>query len=230
MKNTFAVFTLLFMVPVAANDHVTIVKEAFSNISNDYHQEWAFTQSTLEDDVLIVQRYDPRSPDDHRWKLITVDGRVPTVDEIAEYQDDEQDDFHDNDNDDDSDMVNFETLSLIEETNEYWLFQFTPDVGDDEDETGRKFMQQVDGTIRISRDGNYVSYIDLRNVRPIRPAFSVKISSFSTHLTFGPAGDGGPVVPLSIDVAVKGRAMLFVTFDELESIRYSDYENVGISY
>ena len=67
MKNAFAVLTLLFTFPVAADDHIAIVKEAFSNISNDYHLEWAFTRSTLEDDVEIVQRYDPRNPGDERW-------------------------------------------------------------------------------------------------------------------------------------------------------------------
>ena len=88
-------------------------------------------------------------------------------------------------------------------------------------------MQQVGGTIKVIRDGNYLEYIDLRNDKPIRPAFSVKISRFLTRLTFGPAGDDGPIVPLSIEVEVKGRAMLVIKIDERESVNYGDYEYVG---
>jgi hypothetical protein len=148
MKIYFAFLTFVFAVPVVADDHAAIVNEAFSNVSNAYHEEWAFTQSTSEEGVQIVLRYDPRFPKSERWKLITV-------------------------------------------------------------------------------DGHYVQYIDLRNEGAIRPVFGVKIKRFLTHLTFGPAGSDGPIVPLSIDVELKGRAMLFVKIDESESVRYTDYEYVG---
>jgi hypothetical protein len=65
------------------------------------------------------------------------------------------------------------------------------------------------------------------NEKPIKPAFSVKISRFVTRLTFGPAVDGGPIVPKTVDVQVKGRAALLIRFDESESTHYSDYEYVG---
>ena len=227
MKIYFALLPLVFTVPVVAGDHTQIVKEALSNTSNDYHQEWAFTHSATEEGIQIVGRYDPRLPDDERWQLITVDGRAPTAEEIADYRHDQVDEFYEHHDDHDNEIVNFETLSLAEETDDYWLFRFTPDVGNDDEGTARKFMRHVVGTIKIIRNGNYVQYIELRNERPIRPAFSIKISRFLTHLTFGPAGGDGPIVPLSIDVEVKGRAILFVTFDEMESIRFTDYEHVG---
>ena len=213
--------------PVFADDHISIVKEAFSNLSNDYHQEWAFTHSATEGDVQFVGRYDPRFPSEERWKLISIDGRVPTEQEIEEYQDDMGDEFHDDGPESDDEIIDFETLDLIEETEKYRVYRFTPDVGSDEDSAGRKFMQHVDGTIKIIRDGNYIQTIDLRNDKPVRPAFSVKISKFRTHLTFGPATEDGPIVPISIDVEVKGRAILFVKIDESESVRFTDYERVG---
>ena len=42
-------------------------------------------------------------------------------------------------------------------------------------------------------------------------------------MTFGPAIDGGPIVPKAVDVSVKGRAMLVFKFDETETIRYSEF-------
>jgi hypothetical protein len=235
MKIYFAFLALVFALPVVADDHAAIVKEAVSNISNDYHKEWAFTQSATEDGVRTVLQYDPRLPAGERWKLITVDGREPTADQIAEYLADKGDEFHEDEKDSDGDLVNLEILSLVEKTKDYWVFRFTPQVDIDEDEdededeekAARKFMQQVVGTIKIIRNGNYVHYIDLRNEGPIRPVFGVKIKRFLTHLTFGPAGGDGPIVPLSIDVELKGRAMMFIKLDESESVRYTDYEYVG---
>ena len=233
MRIYFAFLTLVLAIPAVADDHVAIVNEALSKISNDYHKEWAFTQSATEDGVQIILRYDPRFSAGERWKLITVDGREPTADEIAEHQEGKEDEFHKDENDNDGKIVDLKTLSLVEQTNEYWVFRFTPNVDidedddEDEEEAARKFMQQVIGTIKIIRNGNYVQYIDLRNERPIRPVFGVKIKRFFTHLTFGPADGDGPIVPLSIDVEVQGRAMLFVSINEVESVRYTDYEYAG---
>ncbi len=86
MRIYFAGLALLLTVPVVviADDHVDIVKRAFSNISKDFHQEWAFTESVTEEGVTLVGRYDPRFSDNARWNLLTIDGRAPTADEIAE--------------------------------------------------------------------------------------------------------------------------------------------------
>jgi len=227
MKTYFASLALMLSVAAAADDHAAIVEQAFANISNDHHQDWAFTESTIEDGVTIVGRYDPRLPEDARWNLLTVDGREPTAEEIDEFLDDREDDFHDDDDDNEIDIVDVNTLEVIEETDEYWLFRFIPDMDDDEDGEAQKFMQQVDGTVKIIRDGNYLEYIDMRNEKPIRPVFGVKISRFLTHLTFGPAGGDGPIVPMSIDVEVNGRAMLVIKIDEQESSRFYDYEYAG---
>ena len=228
MKTCIAGLTLLLAAPVVADEHVTLVEQAISNLSHDYHAEWAFTESSMEDGVTFVGRYDPRLRRDERWTLLSVDGREPTRDETEDYRDDKEDEFrHHDDGDNEIDIVDLNTLSLIEETDDYLLFRFVPFPDDDEDEEAREFMQHVDGTIKIVRNGLYPEYIDLRNDKPIRPAFSVKISRFLTRLTFGPAAGDGPIVPLTIEVEVKGRALLVVKIDESEIVRYSDYEYVG---
>lgn len=231
MKILLALLALLGLsvaTAATAEDYADIVNRAFAAIDNDYHAAWAFTEAGTEDGVTHVGRYDPRRPAGERWTLLSVDGRQPTGDEIADYLDN-KDDYQRNDNDDNDEieLINFESLELVEETDEYWIFSFVPNGDDEEDEMAREFMRQVDATVKIIRDGHYLEYIDLHNDKPIKPAFSVKISRFVTRLTFGPAGDSGPIVPLTVDVQIKGRAMLLVRFDEMESTHYSDYEYVG---
>ena len=46
------------------------------------------------------------------------------------------------------------------------------------------------------------------------------------RLKFAPLSAGGPVLPSSVNVAIEGRAMLVIKFDEIERIRYSDYRRV----
>ena len=230
MRKLIPVFFIAFVSPSAAEDYAAIVDEAFANIDADYRDQWAYSETTSEEGRTLVGHYDPRRPVGERWTLKSVDGRAPTSDELDEYledkADDQGDERDDGGDDDAQDFVNVDSLALLEETSGYWLFGFTPNL-EDEDDDARKFMQQVNGTLKVAKDGPYVESLELSNDKPIKPAFSVRISHFLTRLTFGPAAEGGPIVPLTMDVRIKGRAAVVIRFDEAESIAYSDYEFAG---
>ena len=46
------------------------------------------------------------------------------------------------------------------------------------------------------------------------------------RMEFGPAAEDGPIVPQSIKVHVTGRALFFVSFNELEATNFSDFGRV----
>ena len=236
MKRIIIWLSLSLVSTMSVADHKALVQSALESIADDIDESWAFTETTTEDDVQFVGRFDPSLTYDQRWKLLSVDGRNPTAEELAEYSEDKNDDFDREDDeeekDDDGmsiDLISMDTLELLEETESYWIFRFVPTSGDDEDEDAEMFMRNVTGTLKIIRDGNYPEYIRLQNDKPIRPAFGVKIREFLTLLKFGPATEDGPIVPLSVDVKVQGRAMLAIKFDESEVYEFSDYEFVGES-
>jgi len=154
--------------------------------------------------------------------LLSVDGREPTAEEIEEYADDKADDNGDDDNGVDV-MVDPESLELLEETDDHYLFSFIPS-DDDED-----FIEHLDATVKIIKDGLYIEYIAMHNSAPFRPKIGVKVSNLVTRLGFGPATEGGPIVPMSIDIRIKMRAFFVINVDENISISYSDYEFVGHS-
>ena len=223
---------LSFPLSASADDYSEIVALAFATIDNDFDRDWAFTETSTEEESTYVGRYDPRREDP--WELLSVDGRDPTPEEASQWRaqkgrhggDDEDDEEADEDDGLEVEFVTPDTITLIEETDDHWLFGFDPNV-DVDDEHGEKFMRHVEGRLTVVKDGHYVESIDLRNSRPIKPAFSVRINTFVTTLTFGPAAEGGPIVPKTIDVHVQGRAMLAVRFDETEAVRFSDYEYAG---
>ena len=213
---------LLFLAAAAAEaePYAEVVDEAFDALSTNFEDEWAYTETTLEEGIVSIGRYDPQSGPAGRWSLLSVDGRLPNDDERRDYESRKSHDSGKRE-EDRSTIVRPGTLQLVEETNETWQFEFEP--LDDDDEESREFMRHVTGTLVIRKSGPYVERITLENRKPIRPMPGVKIATFKTLLQFGPAVPGGPIVPKSIDVNVRGRAFLAVKFDETEAVRFGEW-------
>ncbi len=208
-----------------AEGHEELVARAFDNLANGFEEEWAFTETAIEEGVTWVGRYDPSRIEAERWVLLSVDGRDPEAGEAEAWLADKHREQKNEDEDRSSgaEMFSPESLTLLEETDAYWLFSFVPQ---DEGKDGDEFMQHVSGELRIVKDGHYVALMDLHNEKPIRPAVGVKIKEFLTRLSFAPLPPDGPVVPMSVDVRVKGRAFFAISIDETASVRFSDYERV----
>ncbi len=206
-------------------DFAALLDEAVGNVEWNFGREWAFTESLYDGDTTYVGRYDPSLPAGERWQLLSVDGRAPTGKDIEDYLDEkagEEPGVIEEDGDFDG-MVEADTLALVEETADYWLFSFIPSESDDDEE----FVKHLNGTLRISKPGRYLEYIDLRNEKPIRPIIGVKIKRMHTRFEFGPAAAEGPVVPRAFSFHVKGSAYVVVRFNESESMSYSEFQYVG---
>ncbi len=203
-----------------AADYNKIFEQAVAAVDFDFHRSWAYTETRVDAEHVWVGRSDPRRPARERWQLISVDDREPTAAEIKKYRKGKAHEHSDDGEHSIAAIVEPGSIRLVEETNEYWLFGFNPD--DEED-----VMDSVDSTIRVDKAHGHLEYIDLRNHEIIKPAFGVKISKLITRLTFAPAADDGPVVPVSTQVEATGRAYLVVSFDEQEVTRNSDFEFVA---
>jgi len=207
----------------------TILASALHAFDADYKNAWAYTETVTQSDEMTIGRYDPRR--NPTWTLESYNERAPTEEEIERYADDKsdrdgdsEDDAQDDDNDrrNVADMVQVDTLSLVEETDQHWILSFIPK--DDEDE---EFMRFMTGELRIVKDGNYLAWIDIHSNKPFKPHIGVKVKNFLTRLEFAPAAPGGPVVPVSVDVSIELRAFMVKTVNENVSIRFADYENVA---
>ena len=203
----------------AQDDYNAIFDKAVDAVEFEFDKTWAYTESQVNSEGTWVGRFDPRRPSGERWQLLSVDGRDPTEKQLEEYQKDKMHDHSDDDDNSINAMVEPDSVRLIDDAADYWLFGFIPD--------DEEIMESVDATIRIDKDSGQLEYIDLRNHETIRPAIGVKISKLITRLSFGPAVEGGPIVPLEIQVEVKGRAYLVVSFDEQEILTNSDFVYVG---
>jgi hypothetical protein len=120
-------------------------------------------------------------------------------------------------------MVSPGSVELIDETDERWLFNFSPLADNDEE---RKFMEAVEGSLEIAKNGHYVRKLHLRNIETIKPGKGVKLRVFDTSFEFARAPDGSAVLPALVRAKVEGRAMLVIGIDEEQTVEFSDYERV----
>ena len=204
----------------AEESYSALLDEAIEAIDWEFESEWAFTETSLSEERLLVRRYDPRLDDDKRWSLISVDGHEPTAKEVKKYARD-KDDRSDLSDSDTIKVVDPDSLELLEETDDFWLFSFVPD--DDEE----VFTENVDARIKIIKAGHYIEFVDIRNHSEINAGFGTKISEFVLRFEYGPAAEDGPIVPQSTKVHVTGRALLFISFDETGLTSYDDFEYAG---
>ena len=110
-------------------------------------------------------------------------------------------------------MIVPDSLTLIEETDDHWLFSFVPAAEEGDD--NNSFLEYVDATLKISKDGPYVEYIKLENSKPFRPRFGVKVREFLVLIRFGPGLDGGPIVPRNEEWEKFITMNLFYTFSRI---------------
>lgn len=207
---------------VLAEDYESLVQRAFESIEDTSAGNWAYTESSTTKGVTRVRHFDPRRPDGERWTLISIDGNPPTAQEREEY---EQDADESEGMGFGSEFITTGSLQLIEETEASYRFGFSPNVKDESEDA--EIMRHVNGELGINKRAQYVETIHLRNTEPFKPKTGVRISIFDLTMKFGPTADGGPIVLLSVNVRVQGRAYLMFKFDEVEEAVYSDYVEVA---
>jgi len=209
-----------------ANESEQIVNQALAALDNDYKSSWAYTRaSTKNENPTTLGRFDPSLPQAEQWSLISLGDRAPTAKEQAAWvarriqnDEDNKDGF--------GKMVTAGSVQLLEESATHWLFSFVPAPDKDDDKKDRKLISKVTGKLRVNKGGHFVEEISLANEEPVRPAMGVKIKLFEMQMTFGPISEGGPVVPLSVNTHVQGRAFLAVSIDDVKKVRFSEYQKV----
>lgn len=219
MKKLITAFLLLASSGSLAETHEELVRRAFDAMESDLSANWSYTETTRNGEGTFVARFDPRFPDGEHWDLLSIDGREPTNDELEEFRENKSR----NNGDDDEPIAASGTIELLEETDDYWWFQFQPRADSDED---KKFMEAVDARVQVVKDGHYVSQISMRNTDTIKPGKGVKIRKFETDFEFAPAIEGGPVVPQRYRTDIQGKAFLVVKLDEQEHTEFSEFEKV----
>jgi hypothetical protein len=115
----FAVFACLAALPLRA-EVPPLLADAVHKWESGA-EEWAFTQRvrTYENDKVKLERlerYDPSRPDNQRWELLEIDGKPPTPEQRAYWQDRKNRKPHKKTEKTLDDYFDFDHASITEET------------------------------------------------------------------------------------------------------------------
>ena len=208
-----------------------LVERALANMDAVSIDEWAFTETSIHNGITLVKRHDPSLAQNERWSLVSVDGRPPTDEEREEHLrendqagDDQPAESGDEEQGEIRAMISPDSLTMLEETASHIVYSFEPAA---EDEGEAKMYEQMDATIRVSKDGPFVESLEMRNREPFSAAFGVKVKEFLTVLTFSQVGSDSVVLPSTVKVRMAGRAFLIKKIDESVEVIYSDYARPG---
>jgi hypothetical protein len=89
MKSFISVFAWIVLSAVALAAPPELLEQAVESWLGE-RDHWAFTQRAVEYEGKVprerLERYDPSLPGNQRWRLIAIDGRPPTAEQLAAWQ------------------------------------------------------------------------------------------------------------------------------------------------
>lgn len=224
-------FSFAFMVLTAApsaavsGDAHAMLLAAAEEAAAHAGERYAFTLDHWSEEngeeIVLTLRYDPRLPKGEQWRAVGVE--KDALDKksrklLKKYQKGEANDS----------MLVYDKLgglidgaSLREETESYAEF-VAPFYEEDMPEDMQGALEAV---IRLEKPGGYISRIDMRSIRPFKPAAVAKIKMMSQSQVYtAPSGDG-PAMLASTESAARGKAM-FKKFASQSRVKISDIEKI----
>ncbi len=196
-----------------------IVKAALKNLdATNLDEDWYFTMTVAEKGELQIIRSDPRRGTYEKRQLLTVDGIAPNSQRLNEFHDKEVKRITDIDPDARGYgyMVDTQTLELIEASDGYAMFSFSPRVKMLEDS-----RDQLRGTLLLDSTTQHIDEIEIINTDDLSPAFSVTLETFRLGLSFDE--EQGENLLQKLESHTVGKMGFLKSFDALVIVNLSEY-------
>jgi len=195
------------------------VKAALKNLdATNLDEDWYFTMTVAEKGELQIIRSDPRRGTYEKRQLLTVDGIAPNSQRLNEFHDKEVKRITDIDPDARGYgyMVDTQTLELIEASDGYAMFSFSPRVKMLEDS-----RDQLRGTLLLDSTTQHIDEIEIINTDDLSPAFSVTLETFRLGLSFDE--EQGENLLQKLESHTVGKMGFLKSFDALVIVNFSEY-------
>lgn len=178
------------------------------------------TTSTSSDDYpgeVRVERFTP--PDS--WELLTVNGKAPTAEALEDYAGEaEQRGGQRNapaDNDL-SELIKIETAAVLSEDADTVTFSFQTKMRPE------KMADKVRGTLTVRKNDLLPLEFGMENTAPVSPAPTVKLQELHLRTTYTQDAATGAVLLGSMDMAMRGKMLVFKKMQSETRIGFSDYD------
>lgn len=204
--------------------HAAPPPPALAKALDSFHTEgtpgWGFVQSTVSaTEKSLVERFEPAKPDFTRWTLLKKDGRDPTPEETKDYSEKQTRRTHGGQAPDMKKQLDLDSCTLIKDDGTLAVYRFRLKAGGDDD-TSAAHMACF---FTLHQPSGSIAEVELSNIEPFSPVFTVKVVEARTRLTYSQPADGQPVLLQKVEMRMRGTAMWFRSMDNDLTITYSDY-------
>ncbi len=182
-------------------------------------QHWAFNISSKSAGETSIISHDPRREQAAQTKLLSVNGKAPSEDELARFKQG----LEDTEEQEASllEMVNLESLEVLEEIGGRVVMSFSPRLV----EMGEKNNHKLSGTLVYNAVEQTLVSIAITNNEDISPAFSVSINTFNLRFDFIMQGKHQLIRRSNVEVL--GTVAVFQSLDDRQEDTFSDFVYVG---
>lgn len=184
---------------------------------------WAFTQTTSGESHTRVERFDPLGRHSIQWKLVQQDGRAPTGEEIAKYNEIKARRSSNETAPNVKDQIIPESCEVLSETAERGVYRFKLKPGGDDD----RAAEHMRATFTLHRPTATIEQVELASVAPFSPVMMVNVQEARTVMSYSLPEGERPSLLRQVVVRIRGRAMWFRSLDQDMTVTYSDYAYAG---
>jgi hypothetical protein len=179
---------------------------------------WAFTQTTEAEGRSRVERFEPIGPEPARWRLLQVDGRVPTEDELEKYRKQQTLRAGGAPAPNVKDQIDRGTCELLSDdgVRGIWRFRLVPGKND-------PWAPYMAATFTLHRPTGVIERVELGSLAPFAPMTFTNIEEARTVMVYSLPEDDRPALLQEITVRIRGRAWFIRSLDSDMTVRYSDY-------
>lgn len=199
------------------------VREAVLRYGETDLEQWHYRRSRTTEEGTIVDRHDPTLPGPEHWQLITIDGREPTGDEFAEFEDDRADHSDEEERARSEfviDIIEPGSITLLEEIDGAQRYGFQLRSPDGKRE---KVYLGLSGDLLIQPgdDGPWVRNVRVWNTETLRPVIGVRIDEIMVSFQFDLQDEN--VVPVGIEANWNGAFLMLKDIEREVSVSLSDF-------
>lgn len=219
IRRATALLMAAALVAAAAAAVPPALDAAIKNFRADPPHGWSYTQTTVAQGESTVERYDAAKLEFERWSLLQKNGRAPTADETANYNEMRSRRSRGGTAPKLTDQIDTTSIETLADNAEQATYRARLAPGDAGDATA-KFLR---ATIVVHKPTATITSFTLASLSEFSPTFAVKIAEMKTAMTYSaPSGDT-PSFPQQIVTHVRGRAFFFKSLDAEMTVTYSNY-------
>jgi len=205
--------------------HAGPLDSTFERMNNFNKNDWSF-QIASTGETARREQFDPRQ--EPQWALVEINSEPPSEQQLAPYFEnkDKQQKLAEEKNRDTGklnlhEMIDIESLTLIEDDVDSAKYSFKPIIDDDEG-----IAESLKGELWHNKQYNFIERFVYFNTEDFSPMTGVKIKRMYSSFKFKQI-DENTFAPDQISMEVSGKAFVFKKIDDKASQTYSQYQQVN---